>query len=328
MGMRQKARAMASQAGLSQSERFLFDLNGFLVVRGVFSAEEVAAANAAIDSHAAKMMPRDAEALRNARAATPFSAQGPRLDMGGMLQWPKPDCEFFRNVLTHPRLVPYYTALCGEGYRLDHQPLVIAQGRDSEGFSLHGGPLGSRGELNPELQYRCWNGEFWNSLLGASVQLVDHNAGDGGFCVIRGSHKLNLAVPDSFANALDPAFADHAYQPVTKAGDVVIFSEATVHGATPWRSDRQRRIALYRFSPANMGYGRGYLEVPQSVLEDMTPLQRAVLAPPYSTRLERPVVTPESAERDAVQPGGEASFKARSGPKKELDRAIFGTTYF
>jgi hypothetical protein len=39
----------------------------------------------------------------------------------------------FRAVLTHPKLVPYYTALCGEGYRMDHQPLVIAQGADSEG---------------------------------------------------------------------------------------------------------------------------------------------------------------------------------------------------
>jgi ectoine hydroxylase-related dioxygenase (phytanoyl-CoA dioxygenase family) len=51
------------------------------------------------------------------------------------------------------------------------------------------------------------------------------------------------------------AFREHICQPATKAGDVVLWSEATVHGATAWRGAHQRRIALYRFAPPNMGYG-------------------------------------------------------------------------
>ncbi len=43
---------MAAQAvSVSAADRYLFDLNGFLVVRGVLSADEVASANAAIDRH-------------------------------------------------------------------------------------------------------------------------------------------------------------------------------------------------------------------------------------------------------------------------------------
>ena len=64
-----------------------------------------------------------------------------------------------------------------------------------------------------------------------------------------------------------------------------------MHGASPWRGEHQRRIALYRFSPANIGYGRGYLEIPPEKLAGMTDLQRAVLEPPYASRLERPLVT-------------------------------------
>lgn len=99
----------------------------------------------------------------------------------------------------HPALVPYLRALCGEGYRLDHQPLVLVQEKDSEGFSLHGGPLvytdgNSEGRFNPELQYRFHNGTIWNSLLAMSIFLVDANSGDGGFCALRGSHKLNYAL--------------------------------------------------------------------------------------------------------------------------------------
>ena len=127
--------------GISAHERFLFDLNGFLVIRGVLSPAEVAAANAAIDAQSVNMVRRDAPALRNAQKDSPLDASGPRMDMGGMLAWPKPHCNPFRRLLAHPKLVPYITALCGKGYRLDHQPLVVAQGKDSEGFCLHGGPI-------------------------------------------------------------------------------------------------------------------------------------------------------------------------------------------
>ena len=314
----------ASAPAISARERFLFDLNGFLIVRNVFSKEEVAAANAAIDAHREEQQPREAASLRNTKAGTPLAANGPRIDLGGMLSWTGDQSALFRDALAHPRLVPYYTELMGEGYRLDHQPLVVVQGAESEGFSLHGGPIAACGAFNPELQYRCVNGQFWTSLLAISVQLVDHQPGDGGFCIVRGSHKLNLPVPADMANGVDEAFVEHIHQPSTRAGDVVIWSEATVHGATPWRGAHERRIAIYRFAPANMGYGRGYLEVPDSALEGLTPLQKAVVQPPYSTRLERPLVTPQAA----LVADGPPAKRARAEAKKELDKKLFGTSYF
>ena len=81
------------------------------------------------------------------------------------------------------------------------QPLVIQQERNSEGFALHGGPIQASGAFSPELQYRCGGGALWTSLLAVSVQLTDHGPGDGGFCVVRGSHKLNLPVPKAVALA-------------------------------------------------------------------------------------------------------------------------------
>lgn len=315
---------------VTDQEKFLFDLNGYIVVRGVFSPSEIVAANAAVDAHAAALLPRNAVGLRNAKEGCPLSAPGPRLDMGGMLFWDETGAKLFRDVLAHPRLVPYFRAFCGEGYRLDHQPLLIAQNKDSEGFNLHGGPLSAvagsaHGRMNPELQYRCSSGEIWTSLLAAAVSLCDHNPGDGGFCVLRGSHKLNLTVPPDFAAGSCAAFDDHIHQPSTKAGDVVIWSEATVHGATPWRAERQRRIALYRFAPPNMSYGRGYLEVPQEKLEKFTTLQRAVLEPPYACRLERPLVTAKDAKDT---PDGPATKKLRSAVKKDFDRQLFGVSAF
>ena len=323
---------MSAAAGLSARERFLFDLNGFLVVRNVFSPEEIAVANAAVDAHTSAMQPRG-EGLRNTKAGTPLAATGPRYDMGGILYWDDAaETALFRSVLTHPRLVPYYHELLGEGYRLDHQPLLLAQRADSEGFSLHGGPIKHSatqpaGAFNPELQYRCHNGQMWTSLLAASVQLVDHAAGDGGFCVVRGSHKLNLPVPEPMATGVDEAFAEHVHVPITKAGDVIIWSEATVHGATPWQGAHERRIALYRFAPANMGYGRGYLQVPPAHLDRLSAQQRAVVEPPYSTRLDRPLADAagEAADADAAPPKPK---QARSAAKKDFDQKLFGVSYF
>ncbi len=129
-------------------------------------------------------------------------------------------------------------------------------------------------------------------------------------------------MPDNVAHGLVEGFSEHLYQPVTRAGDVVVWSEATVHGATPWKADHQRRIALYRFSPANMGYGRGYLEIDPDRLEGMTDAQRAVLQPPYATRLERPIVS--------IGDGGDVQvqIRQRSEAKKQFDLELFGTKYF
>lgn len=210
---------------------------------------------------------------------------------------------------------------------MDHQPLAIVQQKDSEGFSLHGGPVydcEGEGRFNPELQYRFVNGMMWTSLLAASIQLSDHNRGDGGFCVVRGSHKLNLPVPTEIANGLSDEFKEHLHQPVTQAGDVILWSEATVHGATPWLGQHERRLVLYRFAPANMGYGRGYLEIPPDALESFTPMQRAVVEPPYSTRLERPILTNDIA----LEPDMLPMKITRTQAKKDHDRNLFGTEYF
>jgi ectoine hydroxylase-related dioxygenase (phytanoyl-CoA dioxygenase family) len=53
---------------------------------------------------------------------------------------------------------------------------------------------------------------------------------------VRGSHKSNFSVPPGITHGDDEEFArEHLHEPATKAGDVILFSEATVHGAVPWR---------------------------------------------------------------------------------------------
>jgi len=312
---------------MTNREKFFFDLNGFIIVRNVLSLDEVNEMNSAIDAHIGNSRARDISPLKNTLAGSPLSAPNSRMDLGGMLGWDSPHGDMFRRLLVHRELAPYLTTLCGEGYRLDHQPMVLIQNKGSEGFSLHGGPLSGHdgipeGRFNPELQYRCHNGELWNSLLAMTVFLTDAKSGDGGFCALRGSHKLNFATFKELINGEDPAFWEHIYQPEVRAGDVVFFSEATVHGSLPWRAEHQRRLALYRFAPANFAYGRAYLnQFGPSVLEKCSPAQQAVLCPPHAVRLERPCVTAQGED-------GPVQTYQRPKEKKAHDVAVFGSEFF
>lgn len=95
--------------------------------------------------------------------------------MGGMLGWEPQYREVFRSFLNHPNLVKYLHLVVGEGYRLDHSPLIIAQNKGSEGFSLHGGSITPQGQLTPDLLYTSKNNEIFNTLVAASFFLADQN---------------------------------------------------------------------------------------------------------------------------------------------------------
>lgn len=78
------------------------------------------------------------------------------------------------------------------------------QKKGAEGFALHGGPLDRHGDPDFFLTYHVHKDRIRTSLLAAAIQLSDVNAGDGGFCVLRGSHKANFPVPDSLVACPSP----------------------------------------------------------------------------------------------------------------------------
>ena len=140
---------------MTDLEKYLFDLNGFLVVRGVFSDAEVRNANAAIDKRSSKIVERKGDLRLGGNKGAPLAGDGVtgREDLGGMLGWPEGDREVFRSVLTHPKLVPYYHALVGNGYRMDHLPLLIQQNPGADGFVFHGGKMNDDGSWCDDLAY-------------------------------------------------------------------------------------------------------------------------------------------------------------------------------
>jgi ectoine hydroxylase-related dioxygenase (phytanoyl-CoA dioxygenase family) len=313
-------------SGLPHKSKYLFDLNGFLVLRNAFNPEEVARANAAIDAHEETELHERVGQLRTSglygRQSTALSGDGStgRKDMGGMLGWNKPHCEPFRELMCHKNVAPVLNELLGVGYRLDHSPLMITQEKGAEGHTLHGGAVTESGEPAWPLAYEFRHGQMRSQLLTVCMQLQDAGPGDGGFCVVPGSHKSNYPVPPDLADLADPELSQFVQQPELYPGDVLLFTEAVLHGTLPWTADHQRRTVIYRFAPAGSAYGRGYLpDWPAATLDGMTDAQLAVMEAPYHPRMNRPFL---DANGEAV----EAS--PREGFKTEFDEAVFGTRYF
>ena len=267
---------------MNEEELYLFDLNGYLVVEQVLTAAEVDEANAAIDRHADGINIRLGDLSLSGESTTLEGTTG-RGDLGGMLGWEKPWRNVFRLMLSHPRIVPFLNQIVGPGFRMDHSPGLITMRKGAEGCTLHGS---SGPHFDPNQYYVYRDGQMHNGLTVVAWQLSDVEEGDGGLCLIPGSHKANFACPQ-------PIKLWHRRQeivrPITcRAGDAVIFTEAVTHGTLPWRSERERRSLLYRYSPANLAYVQGYMPWPEQMLEGMTPEQRAILEPPYHRRLSRP----------------------------------------
>ncbi len=270
---------------MTDDEKYLFDINGYIIVRDVLSDEEIVRCNEAIDHHAHLIKERKGELSLSGKSKALEGITG-RGDLAGMLSWDKPWGDPFRGMLAHPKIVPYLNVILGPGFRMDHSPGMITMREGAEGHIFHGS---SGPGFDPHQYYIFKNGQMHNGLTVVAWQFSDVNEGDGGLCLIPGSHKGNYPCP--------PEMKRHeAYQefikPLTcKAGDVAIFTEAVTHGTLPWKAKHQRRSLLFRFSPGNLAYAKGYHpEWPESMLANLTPEQRAVLEPPYHKRLQRPVL--------------------------------------
>ena len=267
---------------MNEDEKYFFDLSGYIIVRNVLSAEDIALANEAIDRHADQIHERTGELSLSAGSKALEGVTG-RGDLGGALSWPDPHGRPFRDMLVNPKIVPYLHEILGTGFRLDHNLGIITMRKGAEGHLLHG----SSGPSFDRHQYYIFkDGKMHNGLTVAAYQLTDVREGDGGLCLIPGSHKGNYPCP--MALRRNEAYREFIKPITCNAGDCVIFTEATTHGTLPWTSDHDRRTALFRFSPGNLAY------VPHNWSEDMLALmtdeQRKVLEPPYHARLERPVL--------------------------------------
>ncbi len=281
---------------MTDTERFVFDLNGYLVLEGLLTSEEVTAANEAIDRHSHLLENRrlglahTSSVLKGSSGKAGFS-QNP-------LGFERPWCEPFRRMLTHPRIVDVFNEILGPGFRLDHGPMLIQMVRGTEGHWLHGGLT-----FDPSRYHRYEHGRIRCGLTVSAFQLTDVRPGDGGFVCVPGSHKANFRPPEEMLSMEeDLGLVRHIAAP---AGSVIVFNEALVHGTFPWQpADRVRRSVLFKYSPGFLAWDK----TPVCPIADPTADERALFEPTYRTG--RPALGGATEEYDVIY----AHKKPSAGP--------------
>lgn len=261
-------------------ERYLFDVNGYLVVRSVLTAAELDELRGEV---------RDA-GIEDALATTKYLHAGFPADYFDSDSWTGQDGYRYssdsfildwgpatRSLVAHRRLLDYLPALVGPDFRLDHAYGVFSRGH-TRSHALHNGGT----PLDPALLYLCRDGQMHNSMVVVQFALTETGPGDGGFCCIPGSHKANFALPADMPalDDLDEEWRIHVRHVPMAPGDVLIFTEAVTHGAFGWRGEGDRMALLYK-------YCQGALQWEQrspftSGTHSWTPIQSRVMTGPYA----------------------------------------------
>lgn len=239
---------------MTEAEMYEFDVNGYIVYPGIVSADEAHRMNTFIDD----------------RQAGEFPNNFGFLDLNPL----------FLELMARPRTLGIMRVMIGDWLRLDHAYGLQMTSDMAIHENLHGGPRADQGEH----AYQWVQGQMYNGLIVVMYALEDVNPGDGGFICVPGSHKANVKY--------HPAVDSHlVVNPSLHAGDMLIFTEALVHGTRRWTSEHRRRSLLYKYSPGYSTWGD-----PERLarFRDLATndLQRALLRPPGVGR-RTPVPFPE-----------------------------------
>lgn len=248
---------------MNNKERFLFDLQGYLVVEDVLSSSECRLARAALDEMASPL------------AETPdrVSANGCWRLAHGLLGRVVP----FQNLIDRPAVTRILQDIIAPELRLEHvYSFVYSQGAPP--LQLHAG--------DPDdwltYHYHVHRGRIRTGMCVVSYVLQDIDEDSGGFVCIPGSHRSQFELSeDEWAELLS------LESPLVRAipareGSAIIFTESLIHGARCWQKTEPRYGLFYKYNDlgARHMHPRNSPVTPE-VLQQLTPQQRAFFAEPW-----------------------------------------------
>jgi hypothetical protein len=263
-------------AMMSKEQRYLLDLQGFLIVEGALSADELDAAREAMDRlsggifHGTPELPVDwYEGCREEHMRGEVSDTSGQQKYDGHLKWAWAFDRAIEQLAVHPAVWPIILELTqgkpqlsGPGERVgvaivdDGTMTVRDPHKPKAGWHCNAEGNGDRdregnGYERARLEVLA-DGTLYCPNFVAFPYLDDVTAGDGGLFLIPGSHRGSFNRPREL---FDWAGWPSPPPPGTlhvcpRAGDYVIMTEATTHAAVPWtRTDRQRRTLALRYQP-------------------------------------------------------------------------------
>ena len=116
---------------MTSEEKFVFDLQGYIIIKNVLTKEEIEEINQISD----RIFPRDYNKNGNNQAGLELRRTA------NVSKW-DPACQ---RLIDHPKVTPYLKELLGPTFRLDHDYCIFMSRSGEPGGNLHGGPETANG---------------------------------------------------------------------------------------------------------------------------------------------------------------------------------------
>lgn len=273
---------LPARAAVSEMDRYLFDVRGYLLLQNAIDAKHVAELNAILDALSRLDPPLEHGQWVGGVHAHSFGG------IDGMnLQQIYEAGEPFERLIDHPAWIEKVKMFVGgqDDFDAQHGPLFIDENFASirgpgEAIGLHSGGH----EATKRTQFRVRNGRFACGQINILMALTDIGPGDGGTMVIPGSHKANFPHPQAEENQIRQGQmtsvddVQGAVEIHMHAGDALLFVDALGHGSAMRRNPGQRRVCVYRYGPS-WGMFRHPYRPTSDLLGRLTEARRQIVWP-------------------------------------------------
>lgn len=218
---------------ITQDQADFYKENGYLLVKGVFTTEEVEVMRTAVDNIIKRAAQTEYDHNSTWQGDYIPQEELKKLVLKGFHDVHYHDASF-THAMTHPKMVAILQKLIGPNVQLHHSKMLVKPPEKGAAFPMH-------------QDYPYFPHEK-HTMLAASMHLDDADEENGCIHVIPGSHKQG-PIPH-----VGRHYLNHKEYPISKgiacpakAGDVLFFNYLTIHGSDVNRSNRYRRNVLFQY---------------------------------------------------------------------------------
>ncbi len=244
---------------MTEEQKYLFDLQGYIVLKGVLPPSVVEKCNKSLDRFE-DMPPQD--------FPYPLCLGTPKTEKELYISNILESDTAFNFLIDIPEVLSIVQGVTLGSYRLNHTYTIYRWAGGYSGLHGHNTPVSYK------CQYHYQDGEIISTLNKAVFPLIDCQVEDGCFAAIPGSHKSNFNRPWGNHPDENPVFVPI----MADVGDAIIFTEALTHGSMINTSGRSRRTLYYCYSVGYMpDWGGQGLIFSDCVMDGLTEAQQEII---------------------------------------------------
>ena len=203
---------------MSEHDRVVFDLRGYIVKPAVLSKNEIE-----VIKESVLRQKNNPESLAPHERCLPGGA--------------------FANLIDHPEVMSVLLSVIDpdpEKIRLENVFLSYREQGEGEWKPHAGGRT-----TNPNYAYNFYDGRIYAGMTRVVWELNEVLEGKGGTCFIPGSHKANYNIRTNPVKSIDARESGLWSSYSCPPGSLIVFSEALRHSADFWQNPNSPRIAIF-----------------------------------------------------------------------------------